>query len=116
MLRRRSVAVILSLTFAAPVPSALAADAGHRDRLRSEQWGLAQIHAPEAWSSSRGRGVVVAVVDTGVDLAHPDLAGQLVPGANLVSPGKPHRTTSGTARTWPVSSRPRVTTAGGSRV
>jgi subtilisin family serine protease len=42
----------------------------------TDQWGFEAINAPDAWAFQRG-GVLVAVVDTGVDLTHPDLDGQL---------------------------------------
>lgn len=36
-------------------------------------WGLELLGVPEAWKSSRGAGIKVAVLDSGVDFRHPDL-------------------------------------------
>ena len=47
-------------------------------------WGLPKIKAPEAWALGKGAGTTVAVVDTGADLGHADLAGRLVTGLDLV--------------------------------
>jgi serine protease len=49
------------------------------------QWHLQQIGLPAAWKLGQGRGVVVAVIDTGVSRV-PDLAGtRFVPGFNFVA-------------------------------
>lgn len=48
-------------------------------------WHLPKIGTPAAWTISRGEGIVVAVLDTGIDDSHPEFAGQLVPGWNAAS-------------------------------
>lgn len=48
------------------------------------QWAAERIGLPRAHAVSRGAGVTVAVLDTGVDLEHPALAGHLVPGYDFV--------------------------------
>jgi subtilisin family serine protease len=56
------------------------------DPLLAQAWALQAIHAPAAWSQTTGAPeVIVALLDTGVDAAQPDLAGAIVGGVDLVS-------------------------------
>ena len=41
------------------------------------QWNLAREDFPAAWDIARGDGATVAVIDTGIDATHPELAGKL---------------------------------------
>ena len=60
------------------------------DPLFAKQWGLAMVGAPAAWATSTGAGTLVGVVDTGADLSHEDLAGQIVGSTDCVgSSGNP---------------------------
>ncbi|HEU4812527.1 MAG TPA: S8 family serine peptidase [Nocardioides sp.] len=93
-MRKLSTTALLGAALATVVATTVPATAATNDPLRAQQWGLDQVHAEQAWASTTGSGVVVAVVDSGVDLGHPDLAGQLVAGVTTV--GCPaHQTTCG---------------------
>ncbi|XID95357.1 S8 family serine peptidase [Paenibacillaceae bacterium WGS1546] len=61
------------------------------DTLYSQyQWNLPEIATETGWNFSKGNPeVVVAVLDTGVQLDHPDLKGRLVQGVNIVDPSSP---------------------------
>ena len=68
---------------------------GDDDALFDLQWALDAIDAPEAWAAGqRGEGARVAVLDTGIDIDHPDLAANLnlelstslIPGVDVDAP------------------------------
>lgn len=53
--------------------------------LLSDEWGMRKIGMPAVWPVNGGSAsVIVAVVDTGVDLVHPDLKHALVPGTSVL--------------------------------
>lgn len=56
-------------------------------RLRGAQWNLEMVHAPAAWAASRGEGVVVALIDSGVDTHHPDLRPRMEGSIDCVGAG-----------------------------
>lgn len=55
------------------------------DPYLGSEWHLTKIGAMAAWDIGQGSGVTVAILDTGVDASHPDLASRIVPGWNFYS-------------------------------
>jgi subtilisin family serine protease len=75
-----SITIIVALAFA---PAALASN----DPFYNQQWGPQQLRAPQAWPTSNGAGTTIGIVDSGVDLDHPEFAGKLAPGATFLECG-----------------------------
>ncbi|MER8016960.1 type VII secretion-associated serine protease mycosin [Streptomyces griseoluteus] len=48
-----------------------------------QQWFLNAMKAPDIWKTSTGRGITVAVIDSGVDRSLPDLKGQVLDGKDF---------------------------------
>jgi subtilisin family serine protease len=57
------------------------------------QWWFDAWNVPELWAAGAdGRGITIAVVDTGVQASIPELSGQVLPGADLIGNGTDGRT------------------------
>jgi subtilisin family serine protease len=52
-------------------------------------WGVNRVNAASAWSVTKGEGVKVAVIDTGIDCGHPDLKPNCAGGYNALDSSKP---------------------------
>ncbi len=81
--RALTAASALCVVLAATLAFAASASATD-DPLFEEQWSLEQIKAPDAWGAATGAGVTIGVIDTGVDLDHPDLRGKIDATADCV--------------------------------
>jgi len=77
-------AVSTQPTPAAPPYIATANIHGQIDRL---PWSSGRLQVTRAWAATKGKGARVAVLDTGADCAHPDLAPNCAPGYNVLDPG-----------------------------
>ncbi|GAB2877276.1 type VII secretion-associated serine protease mycosin [Streptomyces mayteni] len=107
--RLAALALALGTVLAAPLLPG-AAPAARADSIRDQQqWALDAVNAPEAWESTRGDGITVAVLDTGVDADHPDLVGAVGDGVDLVGmgagPGDPTWAAHGTAMAGIIAGR-----------
>lgn len=65
----------------------LPAPVAHADQVRDLQYWVADYGFQQAWSTTKGAGVNVAVIDTGVDGSVPDLAGVVVGGTDVSGVG-----------------------------
>lgn len=75
---------VVSVGPATPVQALDVAASGTPDPLRPNQWALDSSSFEAAWRCSDGAGVTVAVIDSGVDVTHPDLAGKVTAGPSFL--------------------------------
>ncbi|KMS77496.1 serine protease [Streptomyces leeuwenhoekii] len=65
-----------------------AAPAASADQTRRDQWALDALQAESVWNISRGKGVTVAVIDSGVNAEHIDLKNNVLEGKDFVDGDK----------------------------
>jgi hypothetical protein len=64
------------------------------DKIRRSEWWLSRLQVTQAWQSSRGAGVTVALLSTGVLTSHPDLAGSVTTGPDFTGSGETSASTT----------------------
>jgi subtilisin family serine protease len=75
------LSLLVGIPLAAPVPAA------HADQVRERQYWIADYGIDRAWSITRGAGVRIAIIDTGIDGSHQDLLGAVVGGTDVSGVG-----------------------------
>ncbi len=103
--RRLALGYLLALTAAGAVAVAGQAAPARADSVRdAQQWVLNAVDAPAAWPVTQGQGVLVAVIDSGVEPNVSDLAGSVSTGPNYSGVStKPSNPDWGMHGTWMAS-------------
>lgn len=75
------IAMVAALVIGVPV--AIGAEPAYADQVRERQYWLSDYGIERAWGITRGAGVRIAIIDSGIDGTHQDLAGAVVGGADF---------------------------------
>ncbi|MDN3060711.1 S8 family serine peptidase [Streptomyces sp. SRF1] len=93
--RQRSLSALATLGVGLMVLGGIAPAAVAQD-ISSQQWYLKDMQADGMWKVSKGKGITVAVIDTGVDASVPELRGHVLAGKNASNtPSDPHEDETG---------------------
>jgi len=93
--RRLALLLVAGVAGGVLLPASAAGPAGspaYADAIRDRQYWLDDLGIIEAWRVTRGEGVVIAIIDSGVDAGHPDLAGAVIGGTDVSGRGAPDGT------------------------
>lgn len=89
-MRRTVRTLVLSMvSVLALAGGAVFAPAAVADQYREKEYWLDSSGIREAWKTSQGEGVKVAVIDSGIDASHPDLKGAVAGGTDVSGAGDP---------------------------
>jgi type VII secretion-associated serine protease mycosin len=80
---RRTAAALCAATLGVLAATTLSPAPAQADSTRDGQWYLKTLDVAAAQKVTQGEGIVVAVIDTGVDANHPDLKGNVLPGVDF---------------------------------
>lgn len=86
--RRGRAAAAIAAGLAASCVAMAAAGPALADNVRNNEWWLSSLHVTQAWLSTKGTGVTVAVLSTGVDTNQPDLVGSVTTGRDYTGSGR----------------------------
>ena len=81
------LAAVIAVSWVAPAHAA----AGYTvagNSVQGQEWWLGGLHVTQTWRTTEGAGITVAVLGTGVDTRHPDLAGSATTGPDFSGSGR----------------------------
>ena len=84
------LAAVIAISWLGGAPPAHAA-AGYAlagQGVQAQEWWLGGLHVRQTWPGTEGAGIIVAVLGTGVDSRHPDLAGSVTTGPDYTGSGR----------------------------
>jgi len=82
---RRATAIVAGWALVLTAVATVLAPTVQAANIRQSEWYLDVMQAPKMWQVSTGKGITVAVIDSGVDASAPELQGQVLPGHDFVT-------------------------------